>query len=62
MLVEVPKYLLYITIIGIASYNDKTSIAHEFFGATNIIVPLFDTCKLESTICNVIIILFFLKT
>ena len=57
--VEFPKYLLYITAKGIASYKDNTSIAHEFFGATNIILPLFDTCKLPSTICNFIIFFIF---
>ena len=57
--VEVPKYLLYITAKGISSYNDNTSIAQAFFGVTKIIFPLMETCKLPSTICNLIIILFF---
>jgi hypothetical protein len=47
------------TINGIESYSAKTSIAHEFFGATNITEPPVDICKLPLTISNLIIIFYF---
>ena len=62
ILVEVPKYLLYIKAKGSLLYKAKTSIAQDSFGATKTIEPFKDICKLSSIISNFIIVIFLFKT